>query len=884
MCVDRIMEKYSPSLDTIKMQIFFDMNYMPKDLFLKEHEDIVAARIKPVLGKICAPIKNDQEEWENIYRLIISGALLYPGLGPANRIAAIREATSILQTYMPADETPKFCLMRPERREQMFFKLVRLVLGTRVYNYSLGFGGEGIDNSLTATVPSEGSELPLIGIGKLLNFLLIYKKNDSNHHILVPELVEEGIRTTVETLDKQLKEVESYAALFTSLYLKLAAFDVNTETLANVAAIEAEKMGISRNLLKAATVNARQLAVYLRLFRSDLVGLESGHREDKEKLVNVLGEILNCLRANQNTLEPSFQKHLIELSRLWMKFKENVTFIAMLSNLLNSLQQFSFRRYVLLEASRLLNLIHEAEVVCDEMRKKATARVQPKTRNSSKWMFPTPDSEVKVDLNGFCAWSIVRYQGLPIPCTPWIGVFVFEGKSYGFSSVEAAMEFDSAPERFIAKLNEVARQNPELINLLSMASTFQDGSAFFPNEDDGVEPKQVADQGIQTLVHPIPRHIDTKYTWNEWELRRRALQLNYVRKCVTHSVQTRLSNWRRDNDTQVYLPKLECNQTKRDNYSQVPRPSVYLHGLRGGVSVARAKGANEALEGSPYSNWCKVYRFVDSTKVDLTLPAEDHFCGTNSETGAPIPWMSRVAAIFGSANRQRCISLLRRLAPVRPTPDGAFDSAVVIPLCYYDHHHPAILFTKRSLLVRHFPGEVSFPGGRMEPNESVVEAALRELEEEVGIPPSFVDPWTTFTPLPTRTVLSLIHPLVGFIGNYDPLEDTINQQVGGSLQSVRLRPSPHEVDMVVFRSINWLSNPAYREHCVYREHLCLPFTGATTFLGSPCPTSREFHKGATFSLPVFGGSPGCVEPPRITGTTALLTYQLLTCLLPQGLL
>ncbi|VDK32449.1 unnamed protein product [Taenia asiatica] len=784
MCVDRIMEKYSPSLDTIKMQIFFDMNYMPKDLFLKEHEDIVATRFKPMLEKICAPVKNDPEGWENIYRLIISGALLYPGLGSANRIAAIREATSILQTYMPVEEMPKFCLMRPERREQRFFKLVKLVLGTRVYNYSLGFGGEGIDN--------------------------------------LPELVEEGLRTTVETLDKQLKEVESYAALFTSLYLKLAAFDVNTETLANVAAVEAEKMGVSRNLLKAATVNARQLTVYLRLFRSDLVGLESGHREDKEKLVNVLGEILNCLRANQNTLEPSFQKHLIELSRLWMKFKENVTFIAMLSNLLNSLQQFSFRRYVLLEASRLLNLIHEAEVVCDEIRK------------------------------GFCAWSIVRYQGLPIPCTPWIGVFVFEGKSYGFSSVEAAMEFDSAPERFIAELNEVARQNPELMNLLSMASTFQEGRAFFPNEDDGVEPKQMADQGIQTLVHPIPRHIDTKYTWNEWELRRRALQLNYVRKCVTHSVQTRLSNWRRDNDTQVYLPKygnmaflvlnmkLECNQTKRDNYSQVPRPSVYLHGLRGG---------------HPTFNHCLAS-----------------------------PWMSRVAEIFGSANRQRCISLLRRLAPVRPTPDGVFDSAVVIPLCYYDRQHPAILFTKRSLLVRHFPGEVSFPGGRMEPNESVVEAALRELEEEVGIPPSFVDPWTTFTPLPTRTVLSLIHPLVGFIGNYDPLEDTINQQVGGSLQSVRLRPSPHEVDMVVFRSINWLSNPAYREHCVYREHLCLPFTGATTFLGSPCPTSREFHKSATFSLPVFGGSPGCVEPPRITGTTALLTYQLLTCLLPQGLL
>ncbi|VDM31218.1 unnamed protein product [Hydatigera taeniaeformis] len=832
-CVDRIMEKNSPSLDTIKMQIFFDMNYMPRDLFLKEHEDIVATRFKPVLEKICAPVRNIPEDYEAIYRFVITGTLLYPGLGSAKRMAVVREATSILQTYLPIDELPKFCSMRPERREQRFFELVRLVLGTRVYNFSLGFGGEGIDN--------------------------------------LPELVEEGIRKTVETLDKQLEEVENHAALFTSLYLKLAAFDTNTETLANVAAIEAEKMGISRNLLKTATINARQLAVYLRLLRGNLIGLESGHQENKDKLVKVLGEILHSLRNNQSTLDPSFQKRLIELARLWMKFKEDVTFIAMLSNLLHSLQQFSFRRHVLLEASRLLNLIHRAEIVCDEVRKKANTKVQPKAQDISNWVFPAPNSEVKVDLNvsfypivslrpkGFCAWSIVRYQGLPIPCTPCIGVFVFRGKNYGFSSVEAAMEFGSAPERYIAELNEVARKNAELINLLNMTSTFQKENAFFPNEKDPVESKLLVDEGIQTVVHPIPRHIDSKYTWNEWELRRRALQLTYVRKCVTHSVQTRLSNWRRDNDTQVYLPKLKSNQTKRDNYSQVPRPSVYLHGLRGGVSVAKAKGADEALEGSPYSNWCKVYRFVDSVK------------------------MSRVTELFGSVNRQRCVSLLRQLAPVRPAPNGAFDSAIVIPLCYYDRHHPAILFTKRSLLVRHFPGEVSFPGGKMEPCESVSEAALRELEEEVGIPPSFVDLWTAFAPLSTRTVLSRIHPLVGFIGNYDPSENTINQQVDGSVHSARLQPNPHEVDMVIFRSIKWLSNPAYRRYCVYREQFCLPFTGATTFLGSPCENSRTFRKNATSTLPVFGGCPGTAELPKITGATALLTYQLLACLLPQGL-
>lgn len=52
---------------------------------------------------------------------------------------------------------------------------------------------------------------------------------------------------------------------------------------------------------------------------------------------------------------------------------------------------------------------------------------------------------------------------------------------------------------------------------------------------------------------------------------------------------------------------------------------------------------------------------------------------------------------------------------------------------------PDILLTERSHELRSHPGQISFPGGSLDPGETAIQAALRESEEEVGLDPSGVE-------------------------------------------------------------------------------------------------------------------------------------------------
>jgi 8-oxo-dGTP pyrophosphatase MutT (NUDIX family) len=105
----------------------------------------------------------------------------------------------------------------------------------------------------------------------------------------------------------------------------------------------------------------------------------------------------------------------------------------------------------------------------------------------------------------------------------------------------------------------------------------------------------------------------------------------------------------------------------------------------------------------------------------------------------------------------------------RPAGDESFrpsrTAAVLVPLL--DLPEPQIVFTRRADHLPQHPGQVSFPGGAAEENDSsAVQTALREAYEEIGLPPEavrpigFLDRMDTISDYRVLPVVALVTPPV----------------------------------------------------------------------------------------------------------------------------
>ena len=127
--------------------------------------------------------------------------------------------------------------------------------------------------------------------------------------------------------------------------------------------------------------------------------------------------------------------------------------------------------------------------------------------------------------------------------------------------------------------------------------------------------------------------------------------------------------------------------------------------------------------------------------------------------------------------------------PVQPAFDGARQAAVLVALAPGDHGFE-VLLTRRSQELRQHKGEISFPGGRMDPGETATETALREASEEVGLDPSLVTVVGELSHVNTVVSMSYIIPKVALLESPVPLS-----------------PQTMEADKVMWVPLNELTAP-----------------------------------------------------------------------------
>jgi 8-oxo-dGTP pyrophosphatase MutT (NUDIX family) len=216
-----------------------------------------------------------------------------------------------------------------------------------------------------------------------------------------------------------------------------------------------------------------------------------------------------------------------------------------------------------------------------------------------------------------------------------------------------------------------------------------------------------------------------------------------------------------------------------------------------------------------------------------TLPPEHDLPAVNAERLAP------------SALRQRFAS------PPLWTPDVQTDrwiqaevtvpAAVLVPLVWRPGRSegadgPRVLLTQRTAHLKKHAGQISFPGGRAEPDDaSLVATALREAQEEVGLHPDRIEVLGHLPPYVTGTGF-VVTPVVGLI-----------EAQAHEHESLTLQPDAGEVAEVFEVPLAFLMNPAH-----HRRH-SLEFQGqALSYFSMPWraqpDASEYFIWGATAAM------------------------------------
>ena len=133
------------------------------------------------------------------------------------------------------------------------------------------------------------------------------------------------------------------------------------------------------------------------------------------------------------------------------------------------------------------------------------------------------------------------------------------------------------------------------------------------------------------------------------------------------------------------------------------------------------------------------------------------------------------------------------LNPDMKVPNGTLTPAAV--LIGIRAQTQTVILTKRAARLKHHPGQIAFPGGKQDATDAtLVDAALREAHEEIGLPADLVDVLGELPPHQTVTGYQVTPVLAMITGHYDIVAEA------GEVSEVFEVPLAHVLDTAMYRT------------------------------------------------------------------------------------
>jgi hypothetical protein len=460
-------------------------------------------------------------------------------------ISSEREIYALLDNVLPKSGLPPFVSLSSQDKIAQLNDLSNIVMGIRLLNGEVGKGGIGL-LTLTDLRKKLGS--------KLLNEVREYYNKISD-------------------------TCEKYSLIYENVDFSLIIEDDEREIIEKV---------------RKFIIYYRQVLTYLSMLMDDL---HSGAQTvdnlslDYDKELKYLIEIVEKSGPiSKEQVYPRFEN----LAKMYTRFQEQSFILDIRENVFRKLNSFMKENLILEEYKE--SIFKDRFQYYVENLENYAKREEPTFsfesglyQNGVTVLLPHTTADfldIKLEYQGFCIVTLLRKEGLLNNGRPNI-VTKYKDKYMVFNNHASIQEFIDNPNQFLEEIANYAKKHPYLINLLGMTEEFPMAniSSLFRDKDMHTykykSSSVMVDKEIQTVIHVYENgYIDPNYVWNEWELKKQALQLADIMRKKTVSCQTILSHFRRENETQVWPMKDQSVNTIVSKGTNLSVPKSYVVDLR----------------------------------------------------------------------------------------------------------------------------------------------------------------------------------------------------------------------------------------------------------------------------------------------------------------